>query len=94
VCANLYTGKWHNGRQLRGRHFLGPVATGVYSITGGLSGSADSKIRTGYEAMTSGLGPRLCVYSRPNPEMAKAAFYEDVTAVKCKQRPSYLRSRA
>jgi hypothetical protein len=93
ICANLNTGVWHDGRQLRGRHFLGPVAFATYSVHGELVSGAVDDVKDAYAAMISGLGPNLAVWHRPTGGLGTGGYYEDVGSVAVKTGVSYLRSR-
>lgn len=93
ACVTLKTGQWVNGRQLQGRHYLGPLQGAVIDNNGHVSNEAVNALEDGYVAMISGLGPRLSVWSRPKAGGLKPGYYHDVVDVRCNQLPTNLRSR-
>jgi hypothetical protein len=94
VCFNHYTDTWRNGRNLRGRTFLGPIGTGVVNPDGTFSQSEITRMRDAWTALISGPGPRLAVYHRPFGAQQTGGFYGDVVVVGMKKVPGILRSRA
>lgn len=94
VCANLKTGVYHGGRELRGRHFIGPVSVSCYTNGGVLNAGVAALIEGSYTALISGVGPRLAIYHRPPAGGLTGGYYEDVQVVQVKNGVSYLRSRA
>jgi hypothetical protein len=93
VCLAYYTDNYTNGKRLRGRSFLGPVAPGIFASTGLINQAVLSEIEDEWTAMSSGLGPRLAVYHRPSNDTSADGYYGDVVTVIGRQRPSNLRSR-
>jgi len=93
ICANYGTDVWANGRRLRGRTFFGPIPYNAINTSGQIGSSDRAAIENGYVALTSGVGPRLAVYSRPGPAPSSTGFYGDVTSVRVKTTPGILRSR-
>lgn len=93
VCMNLKTDQFVNGRRLAGRIFLGPVAQGQIGGDGAINVGSRDLFEGAMAAMTSGLGPRLAVFSRPKPNSTEPGYYGDVVAVSCKVTPANLSSR-
>ena len=93
ACAQLRTSEFVRGRQLRGRVFIGPLANESIASDGALASGVASVITDGFAALVSGLGPRLCVWSRPLPGPAEVGTYGDVVTVGTMAKPAVLRSR-
>jgi len=91
VVVNLVTDNFTAGKRLRGRHFLGPISAGVLDSGGQVPNAKAFAFEDAYDAITSGVGPRLAVWHRPN--LAGPGYYGDVVAVKASRRPGLLRSR-
>lgn len=92
LLAQLHTGDIRNGRLVRGRVNVGPVADGV--ITGGtVLSAAQTDIVNGFQAASDPLGPRLGVWSRPTTSGGSDGQFSDVTGVTCWNLPAVLRSR-
>lgn len=87
------TDLYRNGRRLRGGVFIGPLG-GDTTLGNGAFGPGDiATFQNAFTAVTSGVGPRLGVYHRPQRGQAGGGFYADVVNVKCKATPAILRSR-
>lgn len=93
ICVNLLTGHWLNGRQLRGRHFLGPIDAAAIVDDGSISSATAASVAAIYSGFLSGLSPRLCVLHRPKVGFPGTGEYADVTSVSVMRRPAVLRSR-
>lgn len=91
IVANLITDNFDGGKRLRGRHFLGPISTGVLDVSGRLTGARQAQIEDEYVAITTGVGPRLAVWHRPTID--GPGYYGDVVKVQVSDRPGLLRSR-
>lgn len=91
--AQFQTGEWINGRQLRGRAFLGPVAGNSVTDQGLVNDGTRTAIAAAWTALLSGVGARLAVYQRPGPNNAGVGAYADVQRVTCAAKPAILRSR-
>lgn len=93
VCVNLRTDQWIKGRRLAGRHYIGPIGGGVVGNDGRISPATQTTFQTAYTSLTSGVGARLAVYSRPNLATGKPGQYGDVVSTKTMDRPANLSSR-
>ena len=87
------TGAYVDGRQVKGRMFLGPLSAGELATTGLIATARQADYPDWFEAITTGLGPRLCVWRRPTPAAPSSGLYEDVIQVSVRPTPSYLSSR-
>jgi len=86
------TDVWNNGRRLRGRTFFGPLNAEALGEDGQILSSCVSAVEDALVAITSGVGPRLAVYSRPKAP-TNEGFYGDVVSVLCRSKPGSLTSR-
>lgn len=86
------TDVWNAGRRLRGRTFFGPLNAEALGEDGQILPSAITAVNGQFTAITSGLGPRLAVYSRPSGG-PNPGFYGDVVQVACRPKPGSLTSR-
>jgi hypothetical protein len=93
VCAQFRTSDFLRGRQLRGRCFIGPVAAGAIASDGSVASAARSAVNGAFAASLSGIGPRLCVWSRPPAGDPSGGSYGDVVQVGTMSVPAVLRSR-
>jgi hypothetical protein len=93
LCIRLLTSDFRNGRRVQGRLFWGPIQSGIITAGGTIDSAVGASVAAGFAASISGLGPRLCVYSRPNPALSRVGAYADVTTVGYMPRPAVLRSR-
>jgi hypothetical protein len=87
------TNEFLNGRRLKGRMFLGPIAAASIGNDGLITSALREAVPTWFEAITSGLGPRLAVWHRPTLLAPESGTWGDVTTVTVRQTPSYLSSR-
>lgn len=93
LLAQFKTDDWIRGRRLQGRSFIGPIAGQAIQTDGAVTTTAQSTVANAYTAITSGVGPRLAVYQRPNVSASYAGAYGDVAIVTCWSKPAVLRSR-
>lgn len=93
ICVNLLTDVFTNGRQLRGRHFLGPVGDNAIDSSGYLETVTYQLAENVYPPLITGTGAKLAVYHRPPNGLSTGGSYGDVIAVQTKARPAILRSR-
>lgn len=93
IGVRLLTSDFRNGRRVQGRLFWGPTVSGVFETDGTIKAAEGASIEAEFAASISGLGPRLCVYSRPNPSLNRAGDWADVTTVRVSSKPFVLRSR-
>lgn len=93
AIVRLRGDKWVNGRLIQGRMFMGPLAGSILDDDGNIPTNTRDDIQDAFVAITSGLGARLAIYSRPNPTLSKAGDYSDAVAVLVNQKPGVLRSR-
>lgn len=93
ALARFVTDRWLNGRRLKGRSFLGPINASALDANGRMKQVLASTIEDSYTSMTSGVGVRLAVYSRPSPANSMVGNYADVVTVAVDQKAAILRSR-
>lgn len=93
ILVRFESDQWIGGRKLRGRMFLGPMADDVCDNGGYINAAVESNIIDSFVAMTSGLGPRLAVYSRPGGPAKPTGQYADVVNVSVRPTPAILRKR-
>lgn len=87
------TGKWVDGRAVKGRSFIGPIHSDNIGTDGKITSSTINAYEGWWEDLFTGLGPRLCVWRRPTTLAPSGGIYEDVTSVSVRSTPSYLSSR-
>jgi hypothetical protein len=87
------TDVWKNGRRLQGRSFIGPINQDPLGEDGRIASNSQAYVEDLFVALTSGLGPRLAVYSRPG-QNGQGGSYGDVVNAICRQRPAVLKSRS
>lgn len=88
----LRTNTFRNGRRLQGRWFVGPLAANCFGSDGKITSAVRGAAEDILVAPTSGIGPRVAVYSRPNGALGDGA-YGDVASVTARPQPGVLRSR-
>lgn len=93
LCVRHNTDVWQYGRRLVGHSYLGPADGGIFTGTGAVDSGVRTTVQAAFAAMTSGLGIRLAVYSRPNAAKSRAGSYGDVVQATCLATPGTLRSR-
>lgn len=89
----LRTADFRNGRRVQGRLFWGPIQSGMFGGDGLIQAGIATDVAGTFEASISGLGPRLCVYSRPRAVGDIPGNWADVTNVTVSRTPFVLRSR-
>jgi hypothetical protein len=93
ILLQLRTGVYLNGRELRGRMFFGPAASGVLGEDGLVTGGVQDQIETSFGAINTGTGARWCVWHRPSPPSSDTGTWEDIKTVQVSQEPAVLRGR-
>lgn len=93
ACINLLTDDFRRGKRLRGRHFIGPLSSAAVAAGGVIAPATLTALAGQYTAITSGVGPRLAVWHRPELGVPNSGFYADVVSVAVKERPGLLKSR-
>lgn len=93
ALLQLQSDRFLNGRRLKGRMFVGPLSGSMLDPQGLCSSTCKAVIQDAFVAVTSGVGARLAVYSRP-VKNGRAGTWGDVIAVGVRSTPSYLRSRS
>ena len=93
ALARFQTDRFINGRRLKGRAFVGPLSGSSMDAQGLCNPTTLAVIEDAFDAVTSGLGPRLAVYHRPKGGAANGAW-GDVISVQVRTTPSYLNSRS
>lgn len=92
AVVNWNTAAYRNGRRVRGRTFLVPLAAGAYDSNGDLSGGALTMIRGATAHLTSGASVMpFVVWSRPGRGSGGSA--EPVTSATVPDLGAVLRSR-
>lgn len=92
AVVNWNTSSFANGRRIRGRTFLVPLASDSYDAQGDLTSAALTSIRTAANALATGLLPaRLVVWSRP--KNGAAGSVHTVTSATVPDLGAILRSR-
>jgi hypothetical protein len=85
--------RWVNGRRVQGRMFFGPANGALCDSQGYINEDARATFEDAFVAMTTGVGPRLAVWSRPNPAKNRGGEWTDVTSVTVAPKPAVLRKR-
>lgn len=93
ALARFQTDRFINGRRLKGRAFIGPLSGSSMDGEGNCNGTTIAVIQDAFVAITTGVGPRLAVYSRPKP-LGVAGEWGDVLNVNVRTTPSHLESRS
>ena len=92
ACVNWLTDGVRNGRRLRGRTFLVPLAGGAYDSDGTLSGPTLTTLQGAADALAASVVD-LQVYGRPTGPGATDGYAEGVTAARIADKTAVLRSR-
>jgi hypothetical protein len=87
------TEEYVNGRRLKGRMFLGPIASDIIGADGQIYAESVTDIPAAFSGLISGLGGRLAVWHRPTDAAPTSGSYGDVTTITCSRVPGTLRSR-
>lgn len=93
IVVNLLTNVFRNGRLVRGRTFISPIAGGQIGNDGKVNSDSITNIASAYAGLIDGLGPKLCVYTRPSTHGATDGLYEDVTVCRVAPKAGILKSR-
>lgn len=94
AVVNWRTGGIRNGRRIRGRTFLVPLAGSAYSTTGSLLPSSQTTIATAASQLAASTGtPDLFVYARPTGPGASDGTSSVVTGSSVPTLAAVLRSR-
>jgi hypothetical protein len=93
IVVRFTTSKFLYGRQLKGRAFMGPLNRNQFTADGSITTGAREAIDDAFVAITSGLGPRLAVFKRPDPAKDRPGDYADVVSATAQPKPGVLRSR-
>ena len=89
-----------NGRRLQGRSFFGPTSATDVGNDGQVATGCRAVFDDNFEALTTGLGPRLAVYHRPTTSIVNGqpvnnndGAYGDVAVARMNLKPGVLKSR-
>jgi hypothetical protein len=93
MLIRFSTDDFVGGRRLKGRSYIGPLNDTAMGLNGQIATFLVAELPARFTALISGLGPRLAVYHRPSADGASDGSWGDVTSVKVRPLPSYLRSR-
>lgn len=94
AVVNWRTGGVRNGRRVRGRSFLVPLAGGAFGTNGALVPSVQALIQTAADTLASSTGtPDLFVYARPSNAAAVDGRAFAVTSASVPSLGAVLRSR-
>ena len=92
VGLQWLTSDFRYGRRVRGRTFLGPIASDCLDTDGNVTVEYRASIPGLFEGIFDEAAPRLIVWSRPSPAHTTGA-YADVVACTVAERPFMLRGR-
>lgn len=94
AVVNWRTGGIRNGRRIRGRSFIVPLAIGAYSLSGQLSPASQTTLQNAATALANAaLTPDLMVYARPTSAGAVDGTAAVVTSAQVPTLGAILRSR-
>lgn len=94
AVVNWRTAGVRNGRKVRGRTFLVPIATGVYGADGNLTPAIRTTLQTAADALRDRTGtPDLCVYGRPTTKGATDGVVHVVISASVPSMSAILTSR-
>lgn len=93
LATRFLTNDFIRGRQLRGRAFIGPLASNAIDTEMNIESTVPSIIADAFAASISGVGPRLAVWSRPPGGGSSGGSYGDVVTVSAMPQPAVLKSR-
>lgn len=94
AVVNWKTGGIRNGRRIRGRSFIVPLSSSIYSSTGILTTGAQDALQTAASALAASTGtPDLMVYARPSIAGASDGQSSVVTSATVPSMIAVLRSR-
>lgn len=94
AVVNWRTGGIRNGRRIRGRSFIVPLSSSIYSNAGILTAGAQDALQTAANALAASSGtPDLMVYARPTSAGATDGQSSVVTSATVPSLIAVLRSR-
>lgn len=94
AVVNWRTGNVRNGRRIRGRTFLVPLAVSAYEVNGTLLASAQNTIQSAATALIDNTGnPDLGVWARPSGPTATDGIWVLATGASVPDMVAVLRSR-
>lgn len=92
AVVNWTTGQIRNGRRMRGRTFIVPLALAAYEADGTIVASVRNTILTAASNLANAVDTQLCVYGRPTP-LAADGMNGRVTGFSVPDMSAVLRSR-
>lgn len=99
ALVRFETGQFANGRRIRGRMFLVPIAANTYSQTGTITSSVANAIKAAADKLLT-LPGQLVVYSRPvynnattPPTLVRPGLSHPVISTTCPTKVTYMSSR-
>jgi len=92
ACINWNTPEVRNGRRVRGRSFIVPLASSQYDVDGTLTAGALTGLQTRADTLVGG-GWDLQVYKRPTIKGATDGDSATVTSARIADKTAILRSR-
>lgn len=93
ILCRLNTADYVNGRNVKGRMFLGPITDSVVTEDGDLRSDVIESLDDALIAPTSGLGATFVVWHRPTNEAADNGSYHDVSSAVHQAKLAVLRKR-
>lgn len=93
ACVRFNTDLFRNSKRLQGRSFIGPMSSGAFDTNGMIGADTRNQIDTAYQALISGVGPRLAIFHRPSSSAAADGYYADVVNVRTLLPPTNVHSR-
>lgn len=93
LVARLGTDQIVNGRRLKGRHFLGPIAGSAIAGDGSITAEARTGLVNAYNGILDVLSARLVVWHRPSAAGASDGDSGFVQTVSAMPLPGVLRAR-
>lgn len=92
ACVGWSTGGIHNGRKVRGRTFIVPLASNTYDSDGSLAAATVTSLNTAAATLVTAGSTKLAIWSRPSVAVPVGGAYP-ITAGLVKDHVSWLRSR-
>lgn len=93
AVSRMVTDKYIGGRNLRGRHFLGPLATNALNTSGQLETAFKSAVVAAYDPLLDVASGRVVIWHRPSSSGASDGDTGFVQNVSMMPAPGVLRSR-
>lgn len=94
ACVTYRTAGVRNGRRVRGRTFLVPLAAGAYDTDGTLNGSAITTLKTAADGFLTITGShKLGVWARPTAPGASDGAWHEILSTSVADKVAILRSR-